>query len=224
MSKCIKALGRWFFLRVPSTPSTCTPEIKFCFRPEFCNHRCSARNNPCLWTLDTSEHSWDTRYKMNISSRARNHYASHLQILHGFDDTGRLYGPNGQKRVWWPNVTSDIFLEKTRFVSRLYLYTPDVAESFNAERFQMFRTSIHTRNLQRTLSWWKKNSVRKHCWQRRSLGRLSRISFLASTSSVGKRFRIFWRVGTSSQDFHIIKSSLCSSDSPELTAQGDLFI
>jgi hypothetical protein len=43
-----------------------------------------------------------------------------FQLLHGFDNTGRLYGPSGQKLVWWPSVTSDQFKTKTKCFVRQY--------------------------------------------------------------------------------------------------------
>ena len=42
------------------------------------------------------------------------------KLLHGFDDTGRLYSPSGQKRVWWPSETSDQFRERTKCFVRQY--------------------------------------------------------------------------------------------------------
>ena len=41
-------------------------------------------------------------------------------MLHGFDDTGRLYSPSGQKRDWWPPETSDQFRERTKCFVRQY--------------------------------------------------------------------------------------------------------
>ena len=42
------------------------------------------------------------------------------KLLHGFDDTGRLYSPSGQKRVWWPSETSDQFGERAKCFVRQY--------------------------------------------------------------------------------------------------------
>ena len=41
-------------------------------------------------------------------------------MLHGFDDTGRLYSPSGQKRDWWPPETSNQFQERTKCFVRQY--------------------------------------------------------------------------------------------------------
>ena len=43
-----------------------------------------------------------------------------LKLLHGFDDTGRLYSPSGQKRDWWPPETSDQFRERAKCFVRQY--------------------------------------------------------------------------------------------------------
>ena len=42
------------------------------------------------------------------------------QLLHGFDDTGRLYGPSGQKQIWWPPETSDQFGKRAECFVRQY--------------------------------------------------------------------------------------------------------
>lgn len=42
------------------------------------------------------------------------------ELLHGFDDTGRLYGPTGQMSPWWPNATSDTFKNKTKCFVKQY--------------------------------------------------------------------------------------------------------
>ena len=42
------------------------------------------------------------------------------QLLHGFDDTGRLYAPDGAKRVWWPAGVRAHFDERARCFVRQY--------------------------------------------------------------------------------------------------------
>ena len=49
-----------------------------------------------------------------------NQFIQPHKLLHGFDDTGRLYSPSGQKRVWWPSETSDQFRERTKCFVRQY--------------------------------------------------------------------------------------------------------
>ena len=49
-----------------------------------------------------------------------NHSNTPRKLLHGFDDTGRLYSPSGQKRDWWPPETSDQFRERTKCFVRQY--------------------------------------------------------------------------------------------------------
>ena len=36
-----------------------------------------------------------------------------FQLLHGFDDTGRLYNHNGKKESWWPSTVIKAFKAKT---------------------------------------------------------------------------------------------------------------
>eukprot|EP00095_Tigriopus_kingsejongensis_P004587 maker-scaffold715_size107919-snap-gene-0.18 protein:Tk04587 transcript:maker-scaffold715_size107919-snap-gene-0.18-mRNA-1 annotation:"GM23001" len=42
------------------------------------------------------------------------------ELLHGFDDIGRLYGPKGQKLEWWPSKTTSTFEDKTKCFIRQY--------------------------------------------------------------------------------------------------------
>ena len=42
------------------------------------------------------------------------------QLLHGFDDTGRLYAPDGAKRVWWPQTVREDFDSRARCFVRQY--------------------------------------------------------------------------------------------------------
>lgn len=42
------------------------------------------------------------------------------ELLHGFDDIGRLYSPSGNKEEWWPSTTSKLFNGKTECFVRQY--------------------------------------------------------------------------------------------------------
>ncbi|TRY79150.1 hypothetical protein TCAL_13061 [Tigriopus californicus] len=56
------------------------------------------------------------------------------ELLHGFDDIGRLYGPSGHKRKWWPNRTTNAFNSKSRCFVKQYSQKIFSGWNVNGER------------------------------------------------------------------------------------------
>lgn len=56
------------------------------------------------------------------------------ELLHGFDDTGRLYGPNGQKMKWWPRSTTQTFETKAKCFVRQYTQEIFIGWQVNGKR------------------------------------------------------------------------------------------